>query len=91
MSETPKFTQRMTLHLNGGSEFSELHYVVLADGEETKITRHTRTDGSPRYNIVADEMHFGSDTFDFLKDKGAIEWIEARLGKEPPASEKSDA
>lgn len=79
-----KFTQRMTLHLNGGSKYSELHYVICADGEETKITRHVRTDGSPNYKTVADEMHFGSDTFDWLKDDNAEAWLTARIGKEPP-------
>ena len=87
MSE-PKLTQKMTLHLNGGSKFSELHYKILADGKETGITRHTRTNGSPKYIVQADELHFGSDTFDFQKMQGsddAIDWILERLGKETPA------
>lgn len=87
MGTAPKLTQNMTLHMNGGSEFSELHYKILADGEETGITRHTRTDGSPKYEIVADEMHFGSDTYDFrnpLEDQSAKQWVIDRLGKEPP-------
>ena len=71
--------QRMTLHLNSGSESSELHYVIIADGAETKITRHTLTDGSPNYKIVADELHFGEETFDMRKDKDVKTWIEARV------------
>jgi hypothetical protein len=34
-----KFTQRMTMHLNGGRKFSELHYAILADGKPTNLKR----------------------------------------------------
>ena len=73
-----KLTQRMTLHINSGSESSQLHYVIIADGKETEITRHTLTDGSPNYKIMADELHFGEETFDMRKDKGVKAWIETR-------------
>lgn len=74
-----KFTQNMTMHLNGGNEFSELHYKVLLDGKDTGITRHTRTNGSPKYKIIADEFHAGEDTFDVMEThgKGMKEWLEA--------------
>ena len=78
-----KFTQSMTLHLNGGSKFSELHYEVLADGKKTHITRHTRTDGSPHYYVTADELHFGEETFDIRRDKDMMQWLEDRKDKRP--------
>jgi hypothetical protein len=49
-----KFTQNMTTHINGGSEFSELHYRVAADGRETPVIHHQRTAGSPKYLITND-------------------------------------
>ena len=71
------FKQEMTLHLNGGSDFSELHYKITLDGREI-ATRHTRTNGSPYYKKTADEMHCGEKTFDILKTKGegATAWLE---------------
>lgn len=77
-SKQPVFTQRMTLHLNGGETFSELHYEVLRDNKPCGITRHTRTDGSPRYIKTADEMHCGEETFDILKTKGVgmNDWLD---------------
>lgn len=50
----PVFTQQLTVHLNGGSKFSELHRAVHIDGRRTAIVRFTRTDGRPRYLITAD-------------------------------------
>ena len=61
-----RLTQIMTLHLNGGPDFSELHYDILANGKKTGVTRHKRTSGSPRYRITADEFHHGEDMFDFI-------------------------
>ena len=77
-------TQKLTLHLNGGSKFSELHYKIFADGEDTGMTRHVRTDGRPRYNTTADEIHCGDETLD-LKSEGPgfdpIPWVLARIPK----------
>jgi hypothetical protein len=64
----PKLTQVMTLHLNGGSKFSELHYKILADGAETGITLHERTNGSPNYKYTARELHFGEETLDLMEE-----------------------
>ncbi len=77
------YTQKMTMHLNGGNTFSELHYSILADGVETGITRHTRTYGSPHYLKIADELHAGEDTFDVLANRavGMIAWIESHLDR----------
>ena len=77
----PVLTKHMTLHMNGGSKFSELHYEIRADGKPTGITLHERTNGSPQYKYTAREMHFGPDTLD-LMEKGhpdVTEWILARL------------
>ena len=84
MSETtnkPKLTQRMTMHLNGGSKWSELHYEVLADGEPTGVTIHKRTNGSPDYRYTAFEVHAGEETLDVLKAPpgSMLDWIHARL------------
>jgi hypothetical protein len=91
MSEA-KLTQHMTMHLNGGGEFSELHYEIHADGKPTGITRRTRTDGRPKYRITADEMHCGDECFDILATKGAgmIDWIESRLLSTPEAPNAPD-
>jgi hypothetical protein len=76
-----ELTQRLTLHLNGGDKFSELHYEVLADKEPTGITIHKRTDGSPNYRYTAFEVHCGDETLDVLTaPKGAMmPWIRERL------------
>lgn len=77
------------MHLNGGSEFSELHYEIFADGKPTRITRHTFTDGSPRYVKKADVLRYGEDEFDILATRGVgmQEWMEAHTIKlsEPPS------
>lgn len=93
METEPKITGQMTLHLNGGSKFSELHYKVLVDNKETGITRHTRTDGSPKYKKVADELHYGEDTFDILACKGVgiKEWIMERVNQAARSRESGSA
>jgi hypothetical protein len=80
-SPSPRFTEKMTAHLNGGSKFSELHYRVYADGVETKITHGRRTDGSPRYLITSDVFSCGDETFDNLAARGVglKEWLVAHL------------
>jgi hypothetical protein len=73
----PKLTRALTMHLNGGSEFSELRYKILPDGVETGITRLGRTDGSPRYRITVDVFACGEEWSDVLETKGVgmLEWI----------------
>lgn len=80
----PKFTQRMTMHLNGGSEFSELQFDVFADGEPTGIRHFRETNGSPKYLITRDIFVCGEDTFDVMATKGVglQEWL---LAHAPPA------
>lgn len=79
MPDKPKFTQQMTMHLNGGSHYSELHYHVSADGVETDIYRFKRTDGSPKYLITQDIFVCGDDQFDCLaaRGQGLMDWLEA--------------
>lgn len=74
-----KWTQTMTMHLNGGSKFSSLVYKILCDGKETNIQRATATNGSPRYLKTADEFLCGDDVYDMLarKGEGLEEWLEA--------------
>lgn len=81
---TPKLTQTMKMHLNGGSKFSRLVHAILADGKDTEITRITDTNGSPKYIKTADELHFKDEVFDILETKGlGMEaWILARIPKE---------
>jgi phosphoribosylformylglycinamidine (FGAM) synthase-like enzyme len=80
MSE-PELTTKLTMHVNGGSKFSELHYEVLADKQPTGITIHKRTDGSPNYRYTAFEVQCGEETLDVLKaPNGAMKrWILDRL------------
>lgn len=73
-----KFTEQMTMHLNGGSEFSELRYRVYGDGRELPITHARRTDGSPKY-LITDDMFrctCGAE-FDRLAAKGVglVAWL----------------
>ena len=70
MTTEPKFTQSMTMHLNGGNKFSELHYDVERDGAPTKIKRYTRTSGRPRYVKTDDFFACGDARFDILETKG---------------------
>lgn len=84
MAEKPKFTQRMTTHLNGGSKFSELRYSVFRDGEPTAVRRVTRTNGSPKYLKTQDVFLLGEEVFDVLATKGAglEEWLTAHAKPE---------
>jgi len=82
-----KFTQRMTMHLNGGSKFSELRYEILADDKPTTLKRTTRTSGSPKYLKTQDVIWDTRDPdapeaiFDVLATKGVgmTEWLESRV------------
>ncbi len=89
MSE-PKLTQTMTMHLNGGSNFSELHYKILADGAETGITRFTRTNGSPKYLKTVDAFLNGTKEFDVLATKGVgmKEWLLSQIANNKAKGEK---
>lgn len=49
-----RFTEQMTMHLNGGSNFSELHYRIYGDGRPLDILHHRCTGGSPKYLIMDD-------------------------------------
>ena len=68
--------------LNGGSEYSQLHYVVTLDGKDTNITWHTFTDGSPDYKIIGTELHCGDETWDAIKQgrgQPLADWIFDRI------------
>lgn len=94
MGNSMKLIQKLTLHLNRG-RFQDSHYKILAvtpTGEEieTGITRHVRVevpsysvDGRDDYRTLANELHFGTDTYDHLKQRHARQWIRRRLGKTP--------
>lgn len=77
--DKPKFTQQMTMHMNGGSKFSELHYAVYRDGVKTQIVRGVRTNGSPKYIKAYDIFRCGDETFDVLETKGVglQDWLES--------------
>lgn len=72
-----KFTQQLTMHLNGGSDYSVLQFAVLADGKPTQIQHVQRTDGRPRYTIVVDVFSCGGDEFDVLATRriGLMQWL----------------
>ena len=73
------FTQRLTMHLNGGRHYSRLRYRIAADGRDTAITRIRATDGSPRYRITGDAFLCADcgGEFDNLepRDAGLLEWL----------------
>ncbi len=80
MRETgkPQFTQSMTCHLNGGNKFSQLDYEIKRDGKPCGVSRHTVTNGSPRYIKTRDVFVCGQDEFDVLATKGdgLLHWLE---------------
>lgn len=73
----PVFTQSMTMHLNGGSTYSELQFAVYRNGVKTPITRLTRTDGRPKYTKTVDVLVCGNEVFDIMETKGVgmMEWL----------------
>ncbi len=86
-----KLIQKMAYHLSG--KFSDSSYrifSVAADGTEvdTKITRHVRVAKPSKdrrdYETIAHELHFGTDTYDLLKQRHGRQWIRRRLGMTPP-------
>lgn len=83
MSDKPKFTQRMMMHLNGGSNYSFMNFEVLRDGKRTEITRCRTTNGSPKYEITSDKFQCGKDEFDVLKDSNLQEWLRAHSTPDP--------
>jgi hypothetical protein len=62
-----KYTQKMRCHINCGSESSELHYDVYANGEKTNIVHYRRTTGRPDYLITDDLYQCAGKTFDALE------------------------
>ena len=85
----PSFAQVMTMHVNGGSKYSELHYRIYSDGEPTAITRHKRTGGRPRYLIEMDVFRCGEAEFDNLaaRGRGLMEWVTAQHAATKAAKE----
>ena len=85
MSDKPVFTQRMMMHLNGGSSYSVLEFRVYADGKPTAIKRVKRTSGRPKYLIEVDTFACGGDEFDVVATKGVgmMEWLIAHVAVEP--------
>lgn len=79
-SNARKFTQSMSMHMNG-DKFSVLQYTVLCDGEKTRIMRSTRTNGRPQYLKTSDVFVCDGDEFDVLasKGKGLIGWLNAHV------------
>ncbi len=73
-----KFTKSMSMHLNGGSNFSELHYSIKKDGKPTNAVQVTITDGSPRYLITSDLIVAGEEVYDMKEKRGAgvLDWLE---------------
>jgi hypothetical protein len=82
----PIFTQRLSMHLNGGHKWSSLSYDVFRDGKPTGIRRFRKTNGSPRYLITQDVLTHGNEEFDLMATKGAdvAEWLEKHSQDESP-------
>src|ERR1051325_6120682 len=88
------WTQSMTMHLNGGKEWSQLNFAIFCDGKPTNIVRVTRTSGSKTgYLKTVDEFQCGEDTFDVLATRGAgmIAWLEAHRPIESPSDPSANA
>ncbi len=88
------WTQKLALHLNGGSKFSQLNFELFRDGKPTGIVRITRTSGSRSgYLKTVDEIQNGDATFDILATRGAgmIAWLEAQSVRSREDSGKSTA
>jgi hypothetical protein len=85
-----KFTQKMMVHLNGGSKFSILEFQIFCDGKPTGITRSRTTNGSPRYEITSDVFRCGRGEFDLMKQSHADlqKWLETNAVSDNP---KGDA
>lgn len=79
-----KFTETMTMHLNGGSLFSELHFRVLGDGRELPITHHRRTDGRPKYLVTDDVFRCTKCGAEFdvraTRRVGLMDWLIEHAG-----------
>jgi hypothetical protein len=77
------WTQKMMMHLNGGEKFSVLDYEIYHKKKLTRITRHTRTSGSPHYLKEVDVLMYGDEHFDILasKGKGMEQWLNEQLAK----------
>ena len=80
-----KFTQRLTMHLNGGKKFSERRYDLFADGKSTNLKRVTRTIGSPRHlvsvDVILDVRNPDNPVeFDLLETNVGLQaWLEANV------------
>jgi hypothetical protein len=73
----------MTMHVNGGNKFSELHYRIYANGVETPITHYRRTNGSPKYLITDEVFRCGEEEFDVMATKGVglLDWLRAHAAE----------
>lgn len=77
----PKLTKRMTMHLNGGSDYSVINYDVYADGKLTPIKNTVRTDGRPNYKTTVNVWTCGDEEYDLLKGNNhdLCEWLLKQL------------
>ncbi len=89
----PKITAETVLHVNGGGRYSTLVQKVLIDGEETKITLGTHTDGSPDFNVTGRRLAYqppgtwseeDRETLDLLELGGKQEVIDAWILERRP-------
>lgn len=82
-----KFTQKLSMHLNGGKTFSELQHNIFADGKATNLKRCVRTNGRPKYlktmDVIWDATRPNDPTasFDVLATQGVgmQEWLETNV------------
>lgn len=82
-----KLTMTRTLHLNGGSQFSESQHEIEADGVRTGIILRERTNGRPEFRYTVRELIFGGETLDLMNPPEGVKpeaWVRERIGKEPP-------
>lgn len=82
--ERRRWTQRMTLHLNGDT--TQMHRDLYRDGGPTGIRRATVTAGRRSgYRKTVDKLICGEEEFDLLatKGEGALDWLKAHAPKDP--------
>lgn len=77
-SRMSTYTKKMTMHLNGGSDYSKMVNRVYKDDEETDVYQHIETDGSPSYKIVSSVFLVGDQKFDVIATNavGLIKWLD---------------
>lgn len=81
----PRWTQRQTAHLNGGSKWSGFEYEIERDGRPTGVMLSVRTNGRRGgYRVVSRILTAPDEaTFDLIATDGigVTDWLLAHMRK----------